>query len=195
MSNGSDLEPSWHICSCKDCPCKLQSFERENLIFIDTEFSDLDPYKGEVLSVGIVTLDGRELYLELEHKGPVAPWVKQRILPLLNQPKQTRSAATRQIKEFLADSNPYAVAFVDNYDTIYLTKLFGHGNLPFRWMTIDFSTVLFMYGVNPVRFMADDTGAMKFYRDLGVDLKKYRQHHALDDARLLCDVWQILFSG
>lgn len=30
----------------------------DNIIFLDTEFSSLDPYKGEMLSVGLVKVNG-----------------------------------------------------------------------------------------------------------------------------------------
>jgi hypothetical protein len=39
----------------------MQPFEAENILFIDTEFSDLDPYIGEILSIGMVKLSGEEL--------------------------------------------------------------------------------------------------------------------------------------
>jgi len=167
----------------------LEPYEKKNLIFIDTEFTDLDPYKGELLSVGIVKLNGDELYIELEYDGESSEWVTKHIIPTLTQTKVGRETAEKLIREFLGDSLPFAVGFVDNYDVIYLTKIFGAGNLPFRWMTIDFASILFAIGVNPVKFMADTSGAKAFYRKLGIDLKQYRQHHALDDAKLVRDVW------
>lgn len=167
----------------------LKPFEKDNLIFIDTEFTDLDPYTGELLSVGIVKLNGEELYLELECDAPNSDWVQKHIIPTLTQEKITREDADTKIRAFLGDSLPFAVGFVDNYDVIYLTKLFGAGKLPFRWMTIDFASILFAIGVNPVKYQLDSGGAKSFYRKLGIDTKKYKQHHALDDARLLRDVW------
>lgn len=167
----------------------LEPFEKKNIIFIDTEFSDLDPYKGELLSVGIVKLNGDELYLEFEHDGESNDWVKKNIIPTLTASKLSREQVAIEIKEFLGDSQPFAVAFIDNYDVIYLTKLFGAGNLPFRWVTIDFATILFAIGINPVKFQLDNSGARSFYKKLGIDMKNYRQHHALDDAKLLRDVW------
>ena len=168
---------------------KLKPYESKNLIFIDTEFSDLDPDKGQVLSIGIVKLSGEELYVELQHSGPVSMWVKKHIQPQLQDLKLSKKQAANKIREFLGESNPFAVAFVDNYDVIYLTKIFGHGKLPFRWMTIDFASVMFAQGINPVKFLPDEKGAISFYKELGIDLKKYRKHHALDDAKLLRDVW------
>lgn len=169
-------------------------YETENIIFIDTEFSDLDPYKGELLSVGIIKQTGEELYLELEYTDDCSEWVKKHILPTLKAPKVSRQRAVELIQEFLGDALPYAIAFVDNYDNMYLTKLFGAGNLPFRWMTIDFSTALFMMGINPVKFLANEKGAVNFYKKLGIKIGKYKQHYALDDARLLRDVWHKMSS-
>lgn len=168
---------------------QLNPFEQKNIVFFDTEFSDLDPYTGELLSVGMVTLDGRELYIELEHSGPTSDWVKKHIIPQLNDEKLTKGQARDVIEQFLEGKEPFAVAFVDNYDVIYLTKLFGAGKLPFKWMTIDFASILFASGINPVKFQRDVSGAKDFYKQLGIDISKYKNHHALDDARLLRDVW------
>lgn len=167
----------------------LKPFEDKNLIFIDTEFTDLDPYKGEILSIGIVKLNGEELYVELEYKGETSAWVKRNILKMLDGPKFTREQAIVQVQEFLGDTQPFMVGFVDNYDVIYLTKLFGAGKLPFKWMTVDFASVLFAFGINPVKFQQDNDSAKTFYKTLGIDVKKFKHHHALDDARLLREVW------
>lgn len=164
-------------------------FEQKNLVFFDTEFSDLDPYTGELLSVGMVTLEGRELYIELAHDGACSEWVQKHIVPQLTGEKLTKEQAKKAIETFLLDKEPFAVAFVDNYDVIYLTKLFGAGKLPFKWMTIDFASVLFANGINPVKFQRDVSGAKDFYKQLGIDIRTYKNHHALDDSRLLRDVW------
>jgi len=172
----------------------LEPYEKKNIIFIDTEFSDLDPYKGELLSIGIVKLSGEELYIEFDYDGESNDWVKKNIIPTLTGEKLSREQSAVRIKEFLGDTQPFAVCFVDNYDVIYLTKLFGVGNLPFRWVTIDFATILFTIGINPVKFQLDNSGARSFYKKLGIDMKNYRQHHALDDAKLLRDVWMKVVS-
>ena len=168
--------------------------EKNNLIFIDTEFSSLDPDRGELLSIGIVKLDGSELYIEIEHNSEVDEWVRINVLPHLTEKKLTRQQAALRISEFLSDMNPYAVAYVDNYDTIYLTKLFGVGKLPFRWMTIDMTSVLFAFGVNPVKYAPDQPGANRAYKKLGIELKQYKKHHALDDAKLLRELWLALIK-
>lgn len=167
----------------------LEPYEKKNIIFIDTEFTDLDPYKGEILSIGIVKLNGDELYLELESDAKPTDWVKKHIIPTLKEPKISKTEAVNKIEKFLDGKLPFAVGFVDNYDVIYLTKIFGAGKLPFRWMTVDFASILFAIGINPVKLQLDSSGAMSFYKKLGIDMKKYRNHHALDDAKLLRDVW------
>ena len=82
----------------------------DNIIFLDTEFSSLDPYKGEILSIGLVKLSGEELYLELEHNGPVDLWVAENIIPDLKGQKISRKEALKKIKKFIGNQKPYIVA-------------------------------------------------------------------------------------
>lgn len=168
----------------------FKPYESENLIFIDTEFTDLDPSKAELLSIGIVKLNGDELYIELEHEGPVSAWVNDNIIKDLRAKKHSKTEAKKLIEDFLGDSNPFAVAFVDNYDVILLTDLLGWGDdLPFRWATIDFASVLFSIGINPVKFKGDKQNAAAFYRKIGVDTQKYEKHNSLEDAKKLREIW------
>ncbi len=174
----------------------LTPYEAENLIFIDTEFTSLDPRVGEILSIGIVKLSGESLYLELECTAEPSAWVKKHILPSLVGNKVSSEQAVRQVRRFLGRKKPFAVAYVDNYDALYTVKLFGEGDkLPFKWMTIDFASILFGAGINPTKLLASESAAKAFYRSLGIDLASYKQHHALDDARLLRDVWLKLTKG
>lgn len=167
----------------------LTPYEPNNLVFIDTEFTSLDPVVGEILSIAIIKLTGEELYIELETDAVPSNWVKRNILPMLTQPKLDQEETKKAIRKFLGRKDPFAIAFVDNYDSLYAVKLFGEGKLPFKWMTIDFTSILFANGINPTKLLATESDAKKFYTSLGIDLTKYKQHHALDDARLLRDVW------
>lgn len=159
----------------------------ENIIFIDTEFSTLDPYQGEILSIGLVKASGEELYLELEYDGPVSDWVKKNILPILTGQKISREEAKKQIEKFVGDSKPFMVGYVNQYDTIYLYKLFGVENQPFYWLPIDFASILFSAGKNPDEIL-------EFAEELKIDIGKYKQHNALDDARLLREVYLKYFE-
>lgn len=160
----------------------------KELIFVDTEFSSLDPYKGEILSVGLVKENGDELYLELEFDGEVDEWVKENILPDLNQKKVSREEVKKQIKQFVGNTKPYIVAYVNQFDVIYLYKLFGTKDLNdiFFWVPIDFASILYIKGYNPEDYFKSQK---EFVEKLGINPNAYKQHNALDDARLLREVY------
>ena len=165
----------------------------DNIIFMDTEFSSLNPYKGEILSIGLVKLNGEELYLELEYDGEVSDFVKDNVLPYLKSKKVSRDKAREKIKEFISGKESYLVAYVDSYDSIYWNKLFKikdstkDDQQPAFWMTIDFASILFGLGIDPESYNYKDK--KNFYKEIGVDASKYREHHALDDAKLLREVY------
>lgn len=155
----------------------------DNIIFVDTEFSTLDPYKGEILSIGLVKQNGEELYLELEYDGEYNDWVKENILPTLKGFKISREEAVIKIQEFIGDSKPFMVSFVNSFDVIYSYKLSRERN-PFFWVPIDFASILFSLGINP-----DPEGYLEFARSLGINTEQYKQHNSLDDAKLLREVY------
>lgn len=163
-----------------------------NIIFYDTEFSSLDPYKGEILSIGLVKLNGEELYLELEYNGEVSEWVEKNILPTLKGTKFSREEAKKKIIDFAGSGKPYMVGFINQFDAIYTYKLFGIGGHPFYWIPIDFASILFSIGINPEDYMPENK--TDFFEKLGIDLKKYNQHNALDDARLLREVYSAIIN-
>jgi len=163
----------------------MKSFSN-NIIFFDTEFSSLNPYKGEILSIGLIKLNGEELYVELEYDGEVDKWVEKNISPSLTKPKISRKIAVQKIKEFVGDSKPYMLAYVGQFDAVYFYKLLEKEKDPFHWIPIDFASILFAAGVNPEEFNKNKN---KFCKRLGVDFSKHREHNALDDARLLREVY------
>jgi len=164
----------------------------DNIIFIDTEFSSLDPYKGEILSIGLVKLSGEELYLELEYGGEVDDWVKKNIIPTLKEKKVSREEAKKKIREFVGKKEPYSVAYVNQFDTIYWYKLFGTGSHPAYWLPIDFASILFGQGIDPESYFLKDK--KNFFKEMGIDASRYKEHHALDDAKLLKKVWLKFFE-
>lgn len=164
----------------------------DNIIFFDTEFSALDPYKGEILSVGLVKLNGEELYLELEYDGYTEEWPKKNIIPTLKGPKVSREEAKKKITEFIGKEKPYSVAYVNQFDAVYWRKLFNAGDDPFFWLPIDFASMLFALGIDPEAYYFGDK--KNFFKELGVDHTKYTEHNALDDAKLLREVWLKFFK-
>ncbi|HBI97097.1 MAG: hypothetical protein US83_C0009G0004 [Candidatus Falkowbacteria bacterium GW2011_GWC2_38_22] len=161
----------------------------KNVIFFDTEFSSLDINKGEILSLGLVKLNGQELYLELDYEGEVDEWPKKNILPHLNKEKVSRDVAIKMIKQFIGNKKPYVVAYVNQFDMVYFYKLFGLDNFnkKFNWIPIDFASMLFSHGINPDVLVNWDKD---FLSNLKIDTAGLKQHNALDDAKLLREVFQ-----
>lgn len=170
----------------------------DNLIFFDTEFSSLDPYKGEILSIGLVKMNGEELYLEVECNEELSEWTKENVLPLLTEPKISRKEAAKKIIEFAGNENSYLVSYVIEFDAPFLYKLIGvtkkknNREFPYHWIILDFASMLFAIGKNPGSFASKDKNAM--VNELGIDMSKYREHHALDDAKMLKEVYLKLIS-
>lgn len=154
---------------------------------MDTEFSSLNPYKGEILSIGLVKLNGDEFYCELEYDGEVDKWVKKNIIPTLKGVKLSREEAKKKIRKFIGKKKPYFVGYINQFDAIYWYKLFGTDNHPAFWLPIDFASILFSMGIDPESYMCDDKN--NFYKKIGIDASKYKNHHALDDAKLLREIY------
>jgi DNA polymerase III epsilon subunit-like protein len=113
--------------------------------------------------------------------------VKENVLPLLTNQKVSREEVRRQMREFIGDTKPFALAYVDQYDAIYTRKLFAEEDLPFHWISLDFAPMLFLMGISPEIF--DKHHKEAFLKEWGFADDAYRNHHALDDARLLRTVY------
>jgi len=160
----------------------------DNIIFFDTEFTDLNARTGELLSVGMVSFDGtRELYLEFDYDGPVHPWVEKNVFPTLTEDrKYSKKEAEKEIREFVGDSKPYLMAYVNQFDSIFWYDLMGSpkDTNPVFWIPIDFASILFARGFDPNSFARHD-----FFDTLGIDKSVYSLHNALSDAQMLRDVY------
>lgn len=154
----------------------------DRIVFVDTEFSSLNPYEGEILSIGIVKPNGEELYLELEYDGPLDDWVKQNIIPTLTAQKISRSEAKRKIKEFIGKEKIYMVGYVSQFDDVYFHKLFQSDELPYYWLPLDFASMMFAVGLDPEALLVGYEG-------------KHIEHNALDDARVLRDCYIKFFKS
>jgi len=83
---------------------------------------------------------------------------------------------------------PYIVAYINQYDVIYTYKLFGEEEKPFFWLPIDFGSILFGCGINPEAYDYENKDFL--FKEIGIDTEKYKHtHNALDDARLLREVY------
>lgn len=157
----------------------------DRIIFFDTEFTDLNPKTGELLSIGMVKYTGEELYIELESTAVPHPWVVDHVLPYLNQPKVSREKAKELLREFIGPDQPYLVAYVNQFDAIYWYELFGSAqDHPAYWIPIDFASMLFAQGLSP-----NSMGIHDFFQNLGINKNTYQEHNALSDAKLLRDTY------
>jgi len=160
-----------------------------NIIFFDTEFSSNDHVNAELLSLGMVKYSGEELYIEFKFKSKVSDWVKENVLPHLNDEKVSRNVAINKIKKFVRNDKPYLTAFVYPFDYLLMDKLFGWDELQklFHWPPIDFASILFGNNIDPETYYTKDKNI--FFKRIGIDASKYSLHNALDDAKLLRDVY------
>jgi len=160
----------------------------DNIIFFDTEFTHLDVKIGELLSIGLVKQTGEELYLELEYEGlEIHPWVSKKVLPFLTGEQVSRGEAVEKLREFIGEGKkkPYLMAYVNQFDAVYWYKLFGDPkNHPAFWIPIDFASILFALGRDP-----EDMRKDRFFEELGIDKNRYNKHNALEDAKLLKEVY------
>jgi DNA polymerase III epsilon subunit-like protein len=159
----------------------------DNLVFVDTEFSGLEYYLGELISIAVVKLNGEELYLELEYSGPVNEFVRREVLPKLTGPRVPPSEAAARVKAFVGGGRPYMLSEAGHYDALYVNKLFGIEQQPFNWVPLDFASMIFSHGIKP---RLDDLA-----RELGVDRSRFRSDHALGAARFLRELYLRATAG
>lgn len=83
--------------------------------FLDTEYNG---WGGALLSLALVAESGEELYLVLDHQGPLETWVERHVVPFLDMvpdqlksPRLTRASAAEALAFFLAgDPEPLIIA-------------------------------------------------------------------------------------
>lgn len=164
----------------------------DDIVFFDAEFSDLDVVRGELMSVGMMSLDGkRELYVELEYDpNTMSEWTKENVEPHLTGEKISHEEARERIRNFCGKSEPHLVATVNQYDMAMWHKLFDGQEEPINHIPIDFASILFGMGLNPAREL--DGEKEKFFAQFGIDITKYKMHNALEDVRLMRDAYLAL---
>lgn len=162
------------------------------IIFFDTEFTHLDPKKGELLSLGLVKETGEELYIEFPQpaKDTMHPWVIEHVLPYLSGESISREEAREKINSFFGSEKPYVMAYVNQFDAMYWYELFGDPQKhPAFWIPLDFASILFAHGFDPESMRQD-----AFFERIGIKLSDYKRHNALDDAKLLKEVYSRFLS-
>lgn len=153
--------------------------------FIDTEFIE-DGHTIDLISVGIVAEDGRELYLENGQAdlSKASPWVKENVLPHLLGRGLRRWRIAGNIAAFIenGDSAPEFWSWCSAYDWVVLCQLYGTMmDKPEGWPSYcrDLQQELDRLGIS------DDA----LPRNAGTT------HDALADARWHRDIFAFLFEG
>ena len=148
--------------------------------WFDTEFIE-DGRTIDLVSIGVVSEDGRELYLENidADLSRGSDWVQRNVIAHLDWGNhgQGRAAISRAVLAFIGTEKPEIWAYYADYDWVALCQLFGTMmDLPKGWP---------MY-CRDVKQFCDMLGNPK------LPTQGKSEHHALADARWTKDAWHFL---
>lgn len=149
--------------------------------WFDTEFIE-DGKTIDLMSLGIIAEDGRELYVENMDcdLSMASDWVRDNVIPHLgkNDPLRLyRKQIRHTVLDFVGADKPELWAYYADYDWVALCQLFGTMmDLPKGWP---------MY-CRDVKQLCDDLGNPKLPE------QGKGEHHALADARWTRIAWEFL---
>jgi len=154
--------------------------------FLDTEF-DENGKTIELISIALVSEDGREYYAESSEFDPNAcnDWVKANVLPQLTGPRKTRAQIAEDIRHLLLNGDgrkPEVWAYFADYDWVALCQLFGRMvDLPngFPMFCLDLKQSMHLNAIGKEQLPKQTAG----------------EHNALADARWNRRVWLWLFQS
>lgn len=132
--------------------------------FLDTEYNE---FGGQLISMGIVSASGKELYFELDTPIIWKPWVEKHVKPLLTGPVVSREAAQKMMQFYFGSDATTPIIYCDWPADIQHFCDMQDLNMGNRW------------GVNRWEFILQ--GKM--------ETKPGNPHHALSDAHALRKVW------
>lgn len=176
----------------------IKNNNHRRLVWFDGEFTFLRENNIKFLSMGFVADTGETLYLEIKQDmADVGIWVKRHVLSKMGSQDDaiTESAAVKEINNWLKsiygddeENKPVLVADVNDFDWNGIVNLFtlNPNDLPFFYIPLDFSTILYMYNIDI------DINRLELSESLGIDISNVRKHHALDDALLSKKIYEHL---
>jgi len=107
------------------------------LYYFDTEFIESGPHQPiDLISIGIVSPDGREFYAESGEYDPTHAngWVKANVFPHLVGTPMKLAEIAKGIRDFVTDANPNFIGYYASYDWVVLCQIFGTMmDLPRGW--------------------------------------------------------------
>lgn len=145
--------------------------------WFDTEFIE-DGATIDLISIGIVSEDGREYYAERREcdLSRAVPWVQQNVIPHLTGETKPAAQIRDEIVAF-AGEKPEFWAYYCSYDWVALCQLFGRMiDLPRGWPMF----------CRDLKQAAMDRGNPKLLEQTGTE------HNALEDARWTAAAWELL---
>ena len=138
--------------------------------YIDTEFIEY-PHTIDLISIGIVCEDGRELYLISDEFDATKahPWVKENVIDKLETDvlRYSKAAIAAEIELFVHHDKPEFWGCFCDYDWVVFCWLFGS--------MVDLPSGYPMY-CRDLKQLLDETGAAKLPDPAG-------EHNALVDAK------------
>lgn len=150
--------------------------------WFDTEFIE-DGKTIDLLSIGIVAEDGRELYLEnlSADLSRASGWVRDNVIAHLDLVKHgvAYEEIGPKVLAFVGSDKPEIWAYYADYDWVAMCQLFGTMmDLPKGWP---------MY-CRDVKQLCDDRGNPKLPE------QSTQEHNAIEDARWTREAWDFLSS-
>lgn len=146
--------------------------------WFDTEFYE-NGRTIDLISIGIVSEDGREYYAETEVASALAcetDWLRDNVLPHLTGAEKSRFKIPGEIVSFMGEK-PEIWAYYADYDWVALCQLFGRMiDLPKGWPMF----------CRDVKQLADSLGNPQ------LPPQESGEHHALADALWCRQAWQFL---
>jgi hypothetical protein len=151
--------------------------------WFDTEFIE-DGRTIDLISIGIVSEDGREWYAESNEcdLSKASPWVKDNVIPHLihgydAHVHMSRKAIANAVVSFVGTDKPEIWAYYAAYDWVALCQLFGTMmDLPKGWPMF----------VRDVKQLCVDVGNPR------LPSKSDVEHNAISDARWTKQAWDFL---
>lgn len=147
--------------------------------WFDTEFYE-NGKTIELISIGVVSEDGREYYAEVaktaKYYATMTKWLAENVLPHLTGHEMPREAIALNLIEFMGEK-PEIWAYYADYDWVVLCQLYGTMmDLPKGWP---------MY-CRDVKQLCDSLGNPPLPEQEG------QEHHAMADARWTKLAWERL---
>jgi hypothetical protein len=148
--------------------------------FLDTEFSERgNQYPVTLISIGIVSEDGREFYAASSNysDSDCNDWVRENVLPHVGAYRQPLDAIAAKVRDFVGVDKPEFWGYYCDYDWVVFAQMFGTMmDLPDGWP---------MY-CRDLKQLCDESGNPELPKQVSTE------HNALDDARWNLQVYNFL---